>query len=123
MGGKHPMEECYFLQNKQGFEEQIIQKVTEANKRQITEMNKAQDERIDERLDRVEENIKEFMQNGFYKKFMQDVWEMNQKLIEKAMENSFGIKAKKIELWKAIGLALLGAFGIKLLDLLAEVVR
>ncbi|PNQ06274.1 hypothetical protein RM69_00270 [Mesotoga sp. SC_NapDC3] len=34
-----------------------------------------------------------------------------------------GIKAKKIELWKAIGLALLGAFGTKLLDLLAGVVR
>ncbi|NLI09096.1 MAG: hypothetical protein GX457_18700 [Thermotogaceae bacterium] len=115
--------ECYFIQNRQSFEKQIIQKVTESTNQQITEMNKAQDERIDERLDRVEENIKEFMQNGFYKKFMQDVWEMNQKLIEKAMENSFGIKAKKIELWKAIGLALLGAFGIKLLDLIATIVR
>lgn len=112
-------EECEFLKNRDQFEMQIIHKVRE----EITEMNKAQDERIDERLDRVEENIKEFMQNGFYKKFMQDVWEMNQKLIEKAMENSFGIKAKKIELWKAIGLALLGAFGIKLLDFLAGVVR
>jgi len=39
------------------------------------------------------------------------------------MENSFGIKAKRIELWKAIGLALLGAFGIKLLDLIATIVR
>ena len=112
-------EECEFLKNRDQFEMQIIHKVRE----ETTEMNKAQGERIDERLDRVEENIKDFMQNGFYKKFMQDVWEMNQKLIEKAMENSFGIKSKKIELWKAIGLALLGAFGIKLLDLLAEVLR
>jgi hypothetical protein len=112
-------EECEFLKNRDQFETQIIHKVRE----EIVEMNKAQDERIDERLDRVEANIKDFMQNGFYKKFMQDVWEMNQKLIEKAMENSFGIKSKKIELWKAIGLALLGAFGIKVLDLLTGFVR
>ncbi|RAM65105.1 hypothetical protein DS66_02960, partial [Mesotoga sp. SC_3PWM13N19] len=75
--------ECEFLKNRDQFETQIIHKARE----EIVEMNKAQDERIDERLDRVEENIKEFMQNGYYKKFMQDVWEMNQKLIEKAMEN------------------------------------
>jgi hypothetical protein len=35
------------------------------------------------------------------------------------MQNSFGIKTKKIDLWKAIGLALLGAFGLKLFDFLS----
>ncbi len=106
---------CHFYEEQERFEESILKKVKV--------VNEEQDEKIGKRIDGLEKNIKDFMQNGFSKKLLNDTMAMNQELVKVAMQNSFGIKSKKIELWKAIGLALLGAFGIKLLDLLTAVVR
>jgi mevalonate kinase len=103
---------CRFLQDRDKFKKEILNEVTKANEEQ--------DEKIGRRIDKVEENIKDFMQNGFYKKLLNDTMTMNQELIKGAMQNSFGIKTKRIDLWKAIGLALLGAFGLKLFDFLSS---
>ena len=110
---------CHYLHDQERFETELEARIL----KEVKEANKEQDERIGRRMDGLEKNIKDFMQNGFYKKLLNDTMAMNQELVKVAMQNSFGIKSKKIELWKAIGLALLGAFGIKLLDLLTAVVR
>jgi hypothetical protein len=103
---------CHFYEEQERFEESILKKVKVANEEQ--------DEKIGKRIDGLEKNIKDFMQNGFSKKLLNDTMAMNQELVKVAMQNSFGIKTKRIDLWKAIGLALLGAFGLKLFDFLSS---
>lgn len=102
---------CHYLLDRDNFKKEILEEVKKANEEQ--------DEKLGKRIDKIEENIKSYMSNGFYKRLLNDTMTMNQELIKGAMQNSFGIKTKKIDLWKAIGLALLGAFGLKLFDFLS----
>jgi len=102
---------CNYLLDRDNLKKEIFEKVERENEEQ--------DERLGKRISKLEENIKDFMYNGFYKRLLNDTMIINQELIKAAMQNSFRIKTKKIELWKAIGLALLGAFGLKLFDFLS----
>jgi len=110
---------CHYLHDQERFETELEARIL----KEVKEANKEQDERIGRRMDGLEKNIKDFMQNGFYKKLLNDTMAINRELIQAAMQSSFGIKSKKIDLWKTIGLALLGAFGVKLLDLLSALAR
>lgn len=103
---------CHYLLDRDNLKKEILEEVKRANEEQ--------DEKLGRRIDKVEENIKDYMSNGFYKRLLNDTMTMNQELVKGAMQNSFGIKTKKIDLWKAIGLALLGAFGLKLFDFLSS---
>lgn len=95
----------------------------------------------DETLAKFKDELIEYFKNKFEPNFTQSIFEMNKALVEKVIngnfdikkyelatehmqqEKSFDIKGKKIELWKAVLMAALGAFGIKLLDIISKVIK
>ncbi len=92
-------------------------------------------------LESFREELINYFKDKFEPNFTQSIFEMNKALVEKVVngnfdirkyqletehmqkEKTFDLKGKKVELWKAVLIAALGAFGIKLLDIISKVVK
>lgn len=92
-------------------------------------------------LESFREELIAYFKDKFEPNFTQSILEMNKALVEKVVngnfdikkyqlqtehmqkEKSYDLKGKKVELWKAVLIAALGAFGVKLLDIISKVIK